>query len=365
MRPSAIAIPTLLLLATCFGAAGPAHGAPQERPAEGAPRVQGVANVERVLLDAFVSDSHGNPLIGLGPEDFVVRVDGRSVTLTAVDWVPASEPEAASPSVPDDSKPDSSDTTPQVVRPPTYPPGRLIVIFFQTDFARMRLSGQVRMAHYAASFLNTLLPTDRVAVLSFDSHLKLRQDFTKDRTRLSSAIFRCLRIDRQEPLRPEPFPSLAATFDYQAAKEAASVEQGLSVMGRALAGLGGAKTILYFGWGFRVNHAPSETRDMIEALGELARARASLFALDVTDADYHTLEVELEAVAAATGGAYEKTHLFPSQVMDRTARTISGRYVLEFERPEGPRGSHSVEVTLSRGRRAQVHARSYYVDLSD
>jgi len=38
----------------------------------------------------------------------------------------------------------------------------------------------MRMANEIVRFLDRLLPTDRVAVLSYDSHLKLRLDFTND-----------------------------------------------------------------------------------------------------------------------------------------------------------------------------------------
>jgi hypothetical protein len=81
----------------------------------------------------------------------------------------------------------------------------------------------------------------------------------------------------------------------------------------------------------------------------------------VTDADYHSLEGSIEQIADITGGHYEKTHLFPDLVMDRVGRAISGRYVLVFVKPQGPRGEHTIEVALA-GRKGRVYARQYYVD---
>ena len=56
----------------------------------------------------------------------------------------------------------------------------------------------------------------------------------------------------------------------------------------------------------------------------------------MTDADYHTLEVGLEQVAADTGGFYAKTHLFPAQAMARLEGAMAGHYVLAFERAAEP-----------------------------
>jgi hypothetical protein len=82
----------------------------------------------------------------------------------------------------------------------------------------------------------------------------------------------------------------------------------------------------------------------------------------VTDVDYHTLEAHLQTMSELTGGTYQKTHIFPSLAMDRVRRAISGRYVLVFVKPEAPRGQHSIEVKLLRGRKGEVNARQYYDD---
>ncbi|HYV40931.1 MAG TPA: hypothetical protein VEO02_03975, partial [Thermoanaerobaculia bacterium] len=39
------------------------------------------ARVERVVVDAYVTDRSGDPIPDLGPADFRVRVDGRTVEL--------------------------------------------------------------------------------------------------------------------------------------------------------------------------------------------------------------------------------------------------------------------------------------------
>jgi hypothetical protein len=248
-----------------------------------------------------------------------------------------------------------------------YPQGRLIVLFYQTDHEPVRIHGFLRMATQTDHFLETLLPTDRVAVVSFDSHLKLRLDFTDSRERIREAMLACLWKAEPDRIDPGPFPSLARHFDYAAARRAATPERGLDLVARALEPIPGGKSMLYFGWGLGtvggiVGPVPSEIKEYRRALRSLSAARVNIFTLDITDADYHTLEYRLEGVSEATGGTYQKTHLFPRAALDRVTRAISGRYVLVFVKPNLPRGVHNVEVKLAGKRKGRVSARSYYED---
>jgi hypothetical protein len=71
--------------------------------------------------------------------------------------------------------------------------------------------------------------------------------------------------------------------------------------------------------------------DYKPAVRALSAAHASVFVLDVTSADYHSLEVGLEGVAEATGGLYFKTFRLPGLATKTLARTISGYYVLTLD----------------------------------
>jgi VWFA-related protein len=328
--------------------------APSDRP--GSYREE--ARVERVVVDAYVTDRYGDPIPDLVPADFLVRVDGRPVALESVDWVPAELPE-----IPVEATLASSEPGKPVV---LAPQGRLIIFFFQADFEISRLIGLVRMSLQARRFLDNLLPTDRVAVVSYDSHLKLRQDFTSDPQKIRDALHEAIRTGAQSSLPETEFPSIAEHFDFDAAREASTPERGLFVLARALAPIPGGKTMLFFGWGLSTiggidGPNLTERRDFGNALRALAAARASIFTLDVTDADYHSLETHLQNLADLTGGTYQKTNLFPSLAMDRVKRAISGRYVLVFQSPPGPRGFHTIEVRLA-NRKGEINARQYYED---
>jgi VWFA-related protein len=316
-------------------------------------RVREHVAVRRVLLDVRVVDSHGDPIRGLVPDDFRIQVDGQPAALESVEWISGEEPYSEG-LTPEDAA---------AVGAPVTPQGRLIVYFFQTDFASVRLSGLMHMKFKAVELLQTLQPGDRVAVVSFDSHLKLRQDFTADIEELTAAIHGAILFGEERYITPGPFPSLAKSFDRAAAKRAAEPETGLLVTARALEALPGTKSLVFFGWGLGHLTRPWVTmgRDYAAARVALMRARVTVFAIDITDADYHDLEVGLEQVAADTGGFYAKTNLFPGQAMTRLQGAIAGHYVLVLVKPELPPGEHAVAIELTR-QRGTVLANPTYED---
>ena len=331
-----------------------------QEPSDRQGAVREHAVVERVIVDAHVVRKDGNPIPDLTAADFSLKVDGKSVALESAEWIPAGEPEA------DASELEAESPDGETRWDVELPPGRLIVMFFQTDYETSRILGLLRMALQARRFLTTLLPTDRVAVASYDSHLKLRQDFTADREKITRAINASLRMSRPPEPDPDSHPALARHLDPAAARRAATPERALALLAQALQPIPGGKSMLFFGWGLGTvggldGPNRSEQKAWEAALRGMAAARVNVFSLDVTDADYHSLGVYLERISELTGGRYEKTNIFPNLAMDRVGRAISGRYVLVFAKPQAPRGFHSIEVALV-NRKGRVYARRYYED---
>ncbi|MGE5235187.1 MAG: VWA domain-containing protein [Acidobacteriota bacterium] len=335
--------------------AGVASVANGQTPATDRQRFAGEIEVSRVLLDARVLTRRGQPVLGLQPGDFTVRIDNTLVPVESVAWV-SGEPAPAE--VPGPAQGATGDA-------PAGVPGRLVVLFFQCDFQHARLTGLFRIAPKARELVASLRPQDRVAVLSFDSHLKLQLDFTNDRAALAR-ILTPTALLRDPPLPPPgPFPSLARGFDTAAARRAASPEAGLLVTARALEQLPGPKTVVLFGWG--LGHMAGRAGVRADASYGPARralthARVAVFSLDITDADYHTLEVGLERVAEDTGGFYVKTHLFPDTAIARMEGALSGYYVLTIQKPSAPHGLHAVAVGLTHEHGAQVLAKNSFQD---
>ena len=299
-------------------------------------------------LTVRVVDGLGNPVLGLEPGDFRVRVGKAEVPVASVDWIGSGEVEDSGDAVRD---------APESGEPPA-PRGRTMVFFVQADLHPSRIHGQMELRSAAKDFLAKLSPDDRVAVVSFDSHLKLRQDFTHDREAVHKALdWAMLFGDERGTSGGEPV-SLEKTFDFDAAWRAASAERGLEVTAKALEPLPGEKVVVFVGWGLGtfgtggVRMKPA----FAPAVRALKAARATVFVLDITNAVYHSLEEGLEAIAAATGGTYSKTYLFPLHATDFLARAISGYYLLTLDRDALPEGGGRVEIGLV-GKKGIVLAR--------
>lgn len=318
--------------------------------------------VGRVLVDLRVVDDRGAPVPGLRPEHFAVEVDGQPVVVESVEWVsgawrtsapaPAATAIDAAPAVPTASDGNSADER-------TAIPGRLVVILFQKDFfTASRIPGFMKMSQRAADLVARLAPEDRVAVLSFDSRLRVWLDFTADRERLQPALRHALIFERPRPLQAGPFPSLVAQLDGRAAHAAGRIEGALRVLGDALARLPGPKSLALFGWGLGRLYGGRlvPENEYPAALQALTRARTSVFALDLTEADQHTLEGGLIHLAEETGGFYAKTHTFADIALGKLERALSGYYVLSLEAPAAL-GYHTLRVRL-RGRKGTVLTRA-------
>lgn len=300
-----------------------------------------------------VVDTWGAPILDLKPEDFRVRAGKREIPVAAVDWISGDEPPPPPP-VP---------AAPPVAgeeAPPSAPrPANLVVFFVQADLNPTRISGQLRLRPHTLDLLDTLPAADRVAVVSYDSHLKLRQDFTRDHAKVYAALDRSMLYNPEDAIAPAGPESLAAHFDTEAARQAASPERALELTARALAPFPGEKTLIFLGWGLGrfggggVSMVPAYR----PAVRALAAAHASVFVLDVTSADAHSLEVGLQNVADATGGVYLRTFRFPGLATKTLAKAISGYYVITLDKAELNGVKGELRIELRDGRRGTVIAR--------
>lgn len=282
-------------------------------------------SVELFRITTRVVDTRGHPVLNLRPEDFQVDVEGQEIPVASVDWV-SSDPLYR------DSRLDAELARHGIE---LLPEEKKVIFFVQAGLHATRIRGQLRTLPFVKDFVDTLLPNDRVAVVSFDSHLKLRLDFTRRHDEVREVLGEAIRFGGQPHPRPAPTGapfSLAPHLDVRDARDAASPEQALEVLGQALEALPGDKIVVYLGWGLGRfgGDGVTMTSDYAGAVRALHRARATVFVLDVTDAGYHSLEVGLRSVAAQTGGTYAKTSLYARQSTERLAHTLIGHYVLMF-----------------------------------
>lgn len=327
---------------------------PLAAAAQEIPRAGEVIIVERLIVDAHITMPSGEPIPNLTASDLEVKIDGKPAEIDGVDWYPEEgtfvDPETG-------------------VRMTTLSDsgrGRLLVFFFQTDFQRARVRGQMKMIDYAKSFLSTLTSDDLVAVVQHDSKLKLIEDFTNDRERLDEAIERSLRIEDVFWRADGRWPSIARYLPEDKAAKAATPERALRYIGEALQPFDGIKSIVLFGWGLGeyAGHGMISYREFGPTQLALETARASVFSIDVSEGDWHTLEAGLRTMAEDTGGFYEKTNVLPSLAMEKLRRTLSGRYEIVLFKPEGITDGpiHEVDIKVKGKGDVRVLARGTWVE---
>lgn len=355
---------TALVLVAAAALVPSARGAelpPTPTPPPAGTTFFGEVEVRRITVEARVIGRDGEPVTGLGPVDFRISVDGVPTTPESVDWVEFDRPRRDVEEAPGttDAAPAASATLPP-------PPSRLLVFFFQQDFAfaSERIGGLMRMAHRAARFVDELAPTDKVAVATYESHLDLRLDLTSDRERILDAVKVTSLFGRPSAPDTDDEPSLLDHLDPDEAMDAAKPETALRLIAEALEPLPGNKAIVLFGWGLGrlQGRRVVMPQDYGEARLVLTRAHIPVYSIDVTEADFHTLEVGLQKAAVDTGGFYAKTYHHPAGAMKRLDRALSGHYVLTFSSPIPDRGWHSLLVEVVGVKGARVYAKNSFVD---
>ena len=330
--------------------------------ASAAGQVKEQISVERVIVDARVTDDHGEPITDLEATDFRVRIDGKLVKVESAEWIPETAAARGLASIGTQQESPDPDKQPA-------PAGRLLVFFIQTDFARnaVRIGGQMHIMDYADELVDSLEPEDKVAVLQYDSHLKFRLDFTNDKPRIKNAVRDALAIDEPPPPPVVPNPSLRTHLHHDDMMNAGSPEKGLIVLGNALRSIPGPKSLILFGWGLgdRVAHQVLMRPEYPIVRYVLDAARTSVFAMDITQADYHDLAFGLATAAKETGGFYASTFRFPQMAFDMLERSLQGHYELEVRKPEKKvLGTRVIEVEVDR-KNASVLARSTYIEAGD
>jgi VWFA-related protein len=328
-------------------------------------------DVARILIDALVVDQTGKPLRGLVPSDFAVTIDGRSASVESVEWFGRAHTSA-----------DGLCFAVDALEQHSAASGRLIVFLVQKTLLASPavtdrdVSALMRTLQLTDPLLASLVPQDRVAVLSFDSHLRIWSDFTNDFTLVGALLQR--RVIREHPpsVTASPGASLVSRLNQGRGRTVHTMEEALQLIGNALEPLPGPKIIVLLGYGFGKPDALKRSlaeaaslpgflnHEYKDALAALVKARASVFSLDVTDAHRHALEVGLQAVAADTGGFFARTNLFPDQAFSRVADALAGHYILFVEKPAGKPAVHRVNVKLNEDRKGTVHAPRMYVDPS-
>jgi len=346
-------IPYLLCAATLGGLAGLAAARGQQPPP--AASFGEKVEVSEALLDVLVTDRDGNVVLGLTPADFRVTVAGRPVEVTGATFY---------------SNRRFLDAAPPArlgIDPAAVPDRRWFVLFF--DDQRMEsfdnpslLSRQIQAGHDTVAWLRReTLPTDRIAVVSFDVRLRVQQDFTADVDAVVAAVERA--ASGEEPpgdwpsrrAAPGDSPALAAALPEPArlARETTEIHKALTVLARALGSVPGRKNLALFTSGFgdfdsfgRYRPDARYDRPMIEALNS---ANVAVYTIDVVPpGTQHTFDGFFGHLAGETGGrAFLEVVRFGIPLA-RLAHETNGYYLVSVRGPAADEPAYrSVEVRVA------------------
>ena len=328
--------------------------------------------VSEVLLDVLVTDRQGNVIIGLQPDDFVVREDGEPVELAQVTFY-SNRRLLDAPSTLGEGAGDVDVT----------PASRYFVLFFQeqqqvnADNPELRLlQRQLEAAREAREWVEReRLLDDWVAVVSYDFKLKVHQDFTRDEAVLEKAITGATtgkdpganwpsRIPEAEG--PSLRAGLPSGKDLE--KETRTIYEGIGALADAAGKVVGRKNLVLFSTGFGevggfglYKPDPRYYPDMVRALND---NNVAVYAVDLmpTHVVDHTFASGLHQLTDETGGQYYFNVVNFITPLKQVASENSGYYLLSYRstHPAGETGYQKVKVA-TRNPEFQVRAREGYL----
>ncbi len=356
--------------------------------------------IDLVTVDATVLGRDGRPVNGLGPDDFVVKVDGQLRRLVSAQFVdydaPATRGAQALP-----ARHFTSNEDPDA--------GRLVVVAVDEAHIR-RLEGRAAL-RAAAAFIDRLDPMDRIAVTSL-SRVGVVQ-FTRDRpalkrrlesltgqtdpvllqfniglteateiadggrARLAEVVLReCGRslTEFTDPARaddlvggrdacPEQLEQEARVVSQHARTQASISLSAIEALVAGLKPLEGPKTVVLLSEGMVVD---PRLVDVAELAAAAKDARVSIYGLHleipvfeasqdrVSPTFFRDIQLRgdgLARLAGATRGAVFRLVGSDPRPFERIEHELSGYYLLAFEALDGDRDGrvHRVDVALASG----------------
>jgi VWFA-related protein len=355
------------------------------------------STVELVLIEAYVTDSSGRAIEGLGVGDFSLRVDSHEKPIASLEFRSVAAPPAAPAPGPARV---AAGAAPAPEPGPQHP--RHFVLFFEDATSAYQNLTQARQA--AQRFLTSgLAPSDLVALASYDRKLQVLQEFTTDREALRRAIATSL----ADPARHTDFTSetedhdrdfalrmqdggaptqtkvqqatmMAVNYANAAAPKMRAILTALNSLVDSLAPYPGYKAILFMGDGVPENPG----LDYFERVAQIAPearivSRASIFDLSLeikqlaqraaaAGVTMHSIQTTglavgstegqrasrrgntLSTLALQTGGTASTSNDFQKALVE--AESASRSYYLVGYAPDGPPDGqfHTVQLRVKR-----------------
>ena len=307
----------------------------QEQPPQFGEKV----DVNLVLIDAVITDSKGNQILGLDKNDFVVKENGVPQTIDTVDYFTNRKLLNAQ----EQSAPFKVEQVKE---------GRYFVFFFDKP-AGTQLFSEVSLARNAVrDFIdNQMLEGDQVAIVGHDFRLKVYSDFTTDKAQLKKALGQVVTFG------PGSTSGLAGSS--AGINGTGTVYEALQYVGDALAKVKARKNLVLFSAG--ILEPGEEIRNgvvisqsqyyqpMIEALN---RANIAVYPVNLLREQainaIPALHQTLERIASDTNGEYFRYPVSFTTPLKRIEKQNNGYYLISYyaKHPRGTNGFQKVDVSL-------------------
>ena len=306
--------------------------------------------VQEVQLDVLATDSEGQLVVGLGPEDFIVEEEGEPVEITSVSFYATRYGEQGEPSEGE------------------VPASRYFILFFHDPITGGTvLNYRTRQRRHAergslAWIDDHLGPSDWVAVVGYDVRLKVYQDFVQDRHALREAVRNAAllrnpdrsRGRRGRQLPPSGAPSLLRHLPQgkELSRQTRNLYEGIQLLAEATAYTVGRKNLLLFSNGLGDLDITSTVPEpdplryppMVDALNH---HNVAVYTLDYTPAEVLQIQgLALERLALGTGGAYFRAPIDYSVPLRQISEATTAYYLLSYQsaRPSSESGFQQVRV---------------------
>lgn len=363
MRPLAC-LTTALAIALTIPLSSFAQDEPQSE-------FRGQIDVTEVLLDVLVTDSAGNVIVGLKPQDFIVKDGGEEVEVRSATFYSNRR------------FVESAQVAERLgVQPDEVPSDRFFILFFHDQrFEDPSITSNVLDAlRWAKVWVEEeTLAYDYVAVLSYDVKLKIHQDFTLDRQALVDALDSVAKMRDPESTWPSRTalhegPSLRKNLPQgkELRRQTRRVYSGLELTAEAAGHILGRKNMLLFSFGFGdLNDFGTYVADpryyppMMEALNDnnVAVYSISWFkTLSTQTPAQDQVENVLSLLSSDTDGAFYFNFVNFQTPLIKVVEDNNGYYLLSYsaEHERGQKGYQKVEVG-TRNPEFKVRARNGYL----
>jgi VWFA-related protein len=319
-------------------------------------------DVNAVLLDVIVTDAKGHHILGLGPDDFVVKENGVEQTVDSVDYFTNRRLL--------DQREEQAAFKVERVREDRY-----FIFFFDKPEAPNLMHDELVLARESVrSFVrDEMKPADLVAIVGHDVRLKIYTDFTNDKSQIERALNEVTRWGRGLTSAPKgDGPSLLRNMNSkELINKTGTVYQAVDLLADSTRSLKARKNLVLISPGiadrnedvFAGEMLGTRSRFVDPMLESLNAANVSVYGVQLqrnapATALFHQ---RLSEMAESTGGRYYQQNVSFRTPITEIENVNSGYYLVTYrsKQPRGKSGFQKVDVRL-RNPEFKVVTRSGY-----